>query len=1249
MRETPDAMFLKLKKNRVRQRYSATALCLLSLVVATGVFWQLRLVGISMTDEACCGKIEHIHTEECIAERRPAGGLGDEAADEGSGAAEYEVIYSCGFEEEHIHTLSCYSDPNADIETDQDWETTLPDTLKGNWAKDLIAVARSQIGYSESENNFILAENETTMMGYTRYGEWFGNPYGDWSAMFVSFCMHYSGIPEDAFPQASGAYRMAQKLSDAELLEPPGEYQPKSGDVVFFDLDHDGRPERVGMISEVDADGRILRVIEGDYEHKVVEHSYLMTLPDDAARTAGAEEDLVVLLVGDIYGYCDIGTLQAISQVDHFLELGENATIMARPMMQALTRDETGKRIPWAGQYEQLYIDAECPIRAVEYNGKQIIEVQIADEYDNFKFDHAYIHKHSTQDLAPDAPEGVRNPGVTCQGEGRIELEFIEYREMTDATTGKILHYAVLGFDQSLIDTDDGADVESWCVAAYYDLEEQKTSQNPATFFDYDYSGGANGGNGINSEANYRPGTTQRLGVGLKDKYHTGGHDNMGNHPWNAPVTVYDANGEPTDRQRDANANNGQNENDLIGDPIIQGLITGAVGNNYENVQWTVDEPGLFSQSPSVGKNIYSNYDLEFFNLGNTYVLDGVFNKTTEQYSTQGVFNVANNGTHQEGANFWPLDDLRGSIDNNQFFNHIYAADIRDKYHNWYFGMRYDFSFSLTPDYVGDLYFTFAGDDDMWVLLDGEPILDLGGMHSAYPTRYQVSGPDIEFPQGGNTNEYQSNSNWKNRVDLWDYLDENDFGAHTLTVLYMERGGYDSNCYMEFTLPNVTPVPRVIIPNAELEIRKVGENGQPLNGAEFMLCEDKEGTISATFYENKNLTGKVEDGILKPIGPGGVHVYGITDGTYYLFETAAPPGHEKLDGPVLIFTVTDGMITQTEHFHGNVDVAVSGVQVGLKVVNAEAGKTLIDVKAVKRWNDDGADHSGDLVTVHLLRNDKPMAGDAYTAILSAGNDWTHIWTGLPTSDKDTGELYRYTVVEEPVAGYGAEYEAQWVPGLKAWVKTDVIVAGETYILTNGTNMAMYTNANGATVFGTNKYPANNSAGNFSVSINGDILTADSIPSEVLWTAQANGDHFQFLSKWSRDTGGIEDKYLRIEGNGNTFKTANAGYKSNFSYANGQLMGFNEGNTNGEQYRVRFENGKFASGGSNAGNDIVPFALKNTPDTYEITITNTPEYGVELPETGGPGTFLTTLGGLSLMALPLLYGCVPRRRRERGTT
>ena len=186
-----------------KQRISSM-LPIISLLVVITVFWGLKLTGITLAGEAFCGCQEHEHGESCYSEGNP------------------DPI--CGFEE-HIHKPTCYSDITADVESAEDWEATLPTFEDHTVLERIFYVANTQHGYRESELNFIVDENHEKH-GYTRYGEWYGHPYGDWSAMFVSFCLRYAGlgnIPVNSGPEAmrvaweaEGLYTEASGISNYE-------------------------------------------------------------------------------------------------------------------------------------------------------------------------------------------------------------------------------------------------------------------------------------------------------------------------------------------------------------------------------------------------------------------------------------------------------------------------------------------------------------------------------------------------------------------------------------------------------------------------------------------------------------------------------------------------------------------------------------------------------------------------------------------------------------------------------------------------------------------------------------------------------------------------------------------------------------------------------------------------------------------------------------------------------------------------
>ena len=224
------------------------------------------------------------------------------------------------------------------------------------------------------------------------------------------------------------------------------------------------------------------------------------------------------------------------------------------------------------------------------------------------------------------------------------------------------------------------------------------------------------------------------------------------------------------------------------------GLLKGLSGD-YKTVLWNVDQPGFFTDDyKGEGKTIYTDYKLNFNRSGNHYTLDSV--------------QTPNNEKKKAGAGFWPLG-----------------------YENFYFGMRYDVEFEI-GDYVGPMDYKFTGDDDLWVLLDGEVVIDVGGIHDAL----------------------------EGSTDLWEKLGysngrrpgPNETAAktkkHRITVLYMERGAGASNCQMEFTLPNSRILDVTEVPKATLSLKKVNSKDEAISGATFKLVSnvDKNDCVEAT-------------------------------------------------------------------------------------------------------------------------------------------------------------------------------------------------------------------------------------------------------------------------------------------------------------------------------------------------------------------------------------------------------------------
>lgn len=195
-------------------------------------------------------EITHVHTEAC--------------------RTEPELV--CG-QEVHTHTLACYSDSGADVETAELWKATMAGAnLSGSDAQNLVTIAQTQLGYAESSRNYAVLEDEVTIKGYTRYGAWAGTPYADWSELFVEFCLHYAGISETDFPWRT----MAKTHPET----------PASGDVIFLELENE---QYAGIVTKV-SDGYVTAIL-GDYHNEVRSETFSLADPDIKGYASMREED----------------------------------------------------------------------------------------------------------------------------------------------------------------------------------------------------------------------------------------------------------------------------------------------------------------------------------------------------------------------------------------------------------------------------------------------------------------------------------------------------------------------------------------------------------------------------------------------------------------------------------------------------------------------------------------------------------------------------------------------------------------------------------------------------------------------------------------------------------------------------------------------------------------------------------------------------------------------------------------------
>lgn len=150
-------------------------------------------------------------------------------------------------------------------------------------------------------------------------------------------------------------------------------------------------------------------------------------------------------------------------------------------------------------------------------------------------------------------------------------------------------------------------------------------------------------------------------------------------------------------------------------------------------------------------------------------------------------------------------------------------------YDNCGYGVEFDMNFYMSntgylTDANGDakdIAFNFSGDDDVWVFVDGVKVLDLGGEHNVSAATINFTDKKVYYKSSANTI-----GNATSVKDAWaqddnNYINVVDFGEimaaygkpfnstdastkHTFQMFYLERGAFESNCVIDFNLPQAS-------------------------------------------------------------------------------------------------------------------------------------------------------------------------------------------------------------------------------------------------------------------------------------------------------------------------------------------------------------------------------------------------------------------------------------------------------------
>ncbi len=948
-----------------------------------------------------CGQKEaegHVHTEVCVtAETNLNCGMEAVQGHAHTNAC-YEITGNCG-QEEHTHIESCYSDITADLETSDDWEMTLADMVRGPTTKEnVVLVAKSQLGYTESTLNFQVGV-DGIRRGITRYGQWYGNPYGDWSAMFACFCLDYAGAME--LPMNAGPEAMRLEWAELGLYEAAAESTPEIGNLLFLHKGEEAEIRAANAVAIITGfEETTLTVMEGDLENTVAETKY--DLSDPAIMGYGivpeaslfATLDEPALIAEDCTVWLDgtDGGLRHLTGSPNTAYATQTGTIMELPSEWTSPTKYSYKLRGWYDVTNKCYYPAGAEM---EVTGNAVLYADwVAATYNL----------------------GIFNAQVadTVSTNAFITTHMFDYNYLFNIQSSN-----------AQVTVNNRSHSETWSMVTTGDVQYGDAPTLDFIFAEADNGGRLSNPNNRDNRNRYQNADTISAGICTPA---------MRNLLYSTNNCFDPATG--TGVMGKTYLGTGDHLFQIMDDPndehygyYYYDSLRNAISYNQSNRRFYVYEY-LSATSDAIG----SSY-ADFLPLNSPYAnLNG---RTMRTYTY--------NGNHGEygGVTHYRYDT--NATDSGVFTEFAY-------------GMRSDINFYLPHNpgaggnkdlYGNDIEFEFSGDDDLWVLIDGIVVLDIGGIHQ------RIAG-QINFSTGAVT---VNNRAAASLMDLGITA-----GDHTLTVLYLERGASMSNCSIYFNL----------VPRFGLEIQKEDVLTQEqLDGTQFTVYEDFECTKPAELWENETAYNQdLLDGVLNQfqstftVEDGVAKLWGLGAGlTYYIKETGPPDaeGYGVADGVIRLTIEKAGfatyqvdVIADAEGNEPSTGFTVHGVNIDeetkkvyIVVTNApESVVATTTVQVIKHW-EDTLSHSNDYIQAYLTVIEPDGTVRRIREItLSDENDWSYTWTNLPKYNYDALTEVRYGVEESYESGYYSTVRkvTQIEISRTEWAEAASFINGESYIL-----------------------------------------------------------------------------------------------------------------------------------------------------------------------------------------------------------
>ncbi len=536
--------------------------------------------------------------------------------------------------------------------------------------------------------------------------------------------------------------------------------------------------------------------------------------------------------------------------------------------------------------------------------------------------------------------------------------------------------YTVTRDSNGTITNTDKVTISKKSVIRFVYTEKKVTTpyEQPVTFYDHNVTNGLNtkevasvpqaADQGTNRKGNFKGGEN-KMGVGQQASGNTSswnnahtdvsglkGYLNKGNNAkGNSAGITYDSNVPDKTNGKD---------NSLISAVVRNEVLEDLTADYKLQFHPKISQPGFFEAKTGTKK--FTNYKLGFQQKGDTYILSTVKRGKTEvltglQHIKYSAHNVTNDSNIYSN-NFWPLDKEVYHATNYPFADpQVTGGSDGGGTHNWHFGMHYAFTFRV-GDYTGPMNFYFRGDDDFWLFVDGKRAIDLGGIHFAVGQA----------------------------IDMRKWLEEHGglSGEHRIDIYYMERGGFGSCCYMQFTLPNCIPIDSKKDPQTQVTVKKEwNDYNNPNRPSDIDITlwqmhngmKVDKGTVTLSKANNWQYTW-TELPVSDPNDP-------TREYKYEVIEKNVPPGY---DSQTIKTTGSDkkGWVITLEN---KLDPEVK-------------------VKVTKEWVDDNnkCDNRPDQVRFQLCADGKALAGKILTLSKAnqVGNN-SNMWSG----EFDHLPKYRY--------------------------------------------------------------------------------------------------------------------------------------------------------------------------------------------------------------------------------------------------